>query len=444
MHGQKPREIAARVLRRREDRLDFVEQLLAEELKDSGLTPADRSLVQELVFGVVRWQATLDWLIARRTSGRSQKPGLRVLLRLGLYQLFWLDRIPDHAAVNETVAMARRSGLAGQSGFVNALLRACTRERDAIRADLARLKVEDVPTGYSHPAWLVARWTARRGPEATLRLLEWNNTAPRVFARLNTLRADTAALLARWKTEGVEFEPDAPRWDWCGEGLVFELRSHPSLASLGSFQDGWFYVQDPSTLLSVAVLDPQPGERILDACAAPGGKTTLIAQRMRNEGSVVARDTAPERLELVRENCTRLGVTCVTCTTTAVTPGTTPAGGLFDRVLVDAPCSNTGVLRRRLDLRWRVQPSELERLRKEQLILLSAAAEAVRPGGALVYSTCSLEPEENTGVVSSFLRDHASFTLELERELSPDSDGCDGGFVARLRRSAAPEGGAAG
>ena len=198
-----------------------------------------------------------------------------------------------------------------------------------------------------------------------------------------------------------------------------------------SFKEGLFYIQDPSTLLAVAELDPKPGESILDLCAAPGGKTTFIAQRMQNRGRITAQDVQPERLELIRENYARLGVTCVEASAAPSGVLVNPAKK-FDRILVDAPCSNTGVMRRRIDLRWRIQPEEIQRLRTEQLALLTQAAPRLKPGGTLVYSTCSLEPEENSEVVKEFLAAHAQFKLEQERELLPFADAVDGAYVAKL------------
>jgi 16S rRNA (cytosine967-C5)-methyltransferase len=254
---------------------------------------------------------------------------------------------------------------------------------------------------------------------------------------------DAGDLLARWRDENVEY--DFVRRDWLEENLVFELKSHPPLNSLASFRDGWFYIQDPGTLLAVCMLGPQPGETILDFCAAPGGKTTFIAQLMNNQGRIVAQDVSEERLKWIRENCTRLGVTCVEVLerrsptrpvgvqASACAPNTLKRElQQFDRVLVDAPCSNTGVMRRRVDLRWRTQPEEIERLRAAQLDLLRQAATQLKPGGILVYSTCSLEPEENSEVVKQFLSGHADFKLESERELLPFVDQVDGAFVAAL------------
>jgi 16S rRNA (cytosine967-C5)-methyltransferase len=451
VNGEKPREIAASVLARRRAGGEFTETLLERALAVASLSSADRGLCHELVFGVVRWQATLDWLIAQKTQGRPQKPGLQDLLRLGLYQIFWLDRIPDHAAVHETVEMAKRAGFGPQSGFVNAVLRGFLRESAATKALLADLRrgeenpeTEDssvktlnarLAIGWSQPEWLVARWRERWGEDRLRSLLEWNNAPAKVYARVNTLRTDAGKLVEQWRAEDVDY--DFLTRDWTGENLVFELKSHPPLTTLESFRQGGFYIQDPGTLLAVRELDPRPGENVLDLCAAPGGKTTFMAQLMNNEGRIIACDLAEARLKLVRENCARLGIACVDVRSVEDVVEGGPAGARprFDRILVDAPCSNTGVLRRRVDLRWRIQPDEITRLRTTQLSLLRHAALLLKPGGVLVYSTCSLEPEENGEVVNQFLSGGGDFKLERQRELLPFADGVDGAFVARLSKS---------
>jgi 16S rRNA (cytosine967-C5)-methyltransferase len=422
--GQKPREIAVRLLQRRPGG-HYLEHLLDNALARTQLSPADRHLCQELVYGIRRWQATLDWLIARKTGNRTQKSLLQNLLRLGLYQIFWLDRIPHHAAVHETVQLARQSGFGPQAGFVNAVLRGYLREFDATRQLLAQLKVSQPPLGHSHPDWLAARWTQRWGPQRATQLMEWNNRPPAAFARVNTLKSDPAKLLAQWRQEDVAY--DFVRRDWLEENLLFELKSHPPLARLPSFQQGLFYLQDPSTLLAPRELDPQPGETVLDLCAAPGGKLSCLAQRMANQGQLLAHDTAPDRLKLIRENCARLGITCVA----SFNPQSPP---LFDRILLDVPCSNTGVMRRRVDLRWRLRPEDFEHLRATQLQLLRQGAALLRPGGCLVYSTCSLETEENQDAVTQFSIEHPGFKLERQRELLPFADNVDGAFVARFRQ----------
>jgi 16S rRNA (cytosine967-C5)-methyltransferase len=429
--GEKPREIAVRVLRRQADDSGFVEDLLEEELGRSPQPPLDRRLVQELVYGVIRWQATLDWLIQRKTEGRTQKIPLQILLRLGLYQIFWLDRIPEHAAVHETVELARQLGFGPQSGFINAVLRGYLRQRDATAGELQALKRENLAVGYSHPDWLCARWRPRWGDDKLRALLEWNNQPPPTFARLNRIKASEDTLAKQWETEGVLFTPR--QYDWTRPNTTFELRSHPPLVSLPSFQHGLFYIQDPSTLLAVQLLDPQAGEAILDLCAAPGGKTTYIAQLMENRGYIMAQDVDVRRRQLVRENCDRLGINIVYLSrgTTSVNPDLSEP---FHRVLVDVPCSNTGVMRRRVDLRWRIQPAELKRLAAAQLELLSRAAQQVKHGGVIVYSTCSLEPEENNELVQKFLAKNSGFSLDAERALFPFQDGVDGAYVARIIR----------
>jgi 16S rRNA (cytosine967-C5)-methyltransferase len=430
--AQKPREIAARILHQHARTGLFVDALLERELAAETLSPADRRLCQELVYGVVRWRATLDWLIARKTADRLPQPRLQDILRLGLYQIFWLDRIPDHAAVHETVELTKRLGLAAQAGFVNAILRSYLREAGLTRQLLRELQAAAPHLGWSHPEWLVRRWMDRWGPDLTRQLLHWNNTPARNYARVNLLKTDPGQLLERWRLkENVEY--DFFQRDWLEDNLVFELRHHPPLARLGSFREGWFYVQDPSTLLAVSSLQLQPGQRLLDWCAAPGGKTTYAAQILQNQGRILARDADPDRLQMLRENCERLGATCVD-----IVPADAPwpdwAREGFDRVLVDVPCSNTGVLRRRVDLRWRLQGEELQRLPSTQLDLLRQAAQHVRPGGLVLYSTCSLEPEENEHVVRAFLQTVPGFRLEYERILLPFVDGVDGAYVARLRR----------
>lgn len=432
MRRQTPREIAARVLRRHEVTGQFAESALEHELGLAPLGPRDRGLAQELVYGAVRWQATLDWLIAQKADRRPPDGSVRALLQLGLYQLFWLNRIPDHAAVFETVELARELVGEGVAAFVNAVLRGFLREYEATRGALEALKRSDPPTGWSHPAWLVRAWTQRWGEEAAQRLLEWNNSPAPTYVRINTLQTRPEKVIEKWRmTENVEY--DFGRWDWIPENTVFKLKKHPPLEKLETFRRGAYYIQDPSTLLAVKLLDLQAGDRVLDACAAPGGKTTYIAQVLEDDGEIVAEDMSSSRLELVQANCRRLAVVSVETRLTTSTGQVLPE---FDRALVDAPCSNTGVLRRRLDARWRTRPEGLRELASQQLELLTRTANRVRPGGTLVYSTCSLEPDENGAVVEQFLAARPDYRLISQRTLLPHVDGVDGAFAARLDRHA--------
>jgi len=408
-----------------------IESILARQLRSAALSSVDTGLCRELVSGCVRWRRLLDWLIERATNGREQKPAVREILRLGLYQIFFLNRIPEHAIVDESVRLAKAEKCLGQAGFINAMMRRFLREREQIIRDIADLQEERPALGQSHPDWLFEQWEQRWGREKTIRLMEWNNQPAPTCARVNRLLTDPDQLAKRWEDEGVETTPiDC---DWAQPDSLFRLRKHPPLESLVSFRDGLFYIQDPSTLLSVALLDPQPGQAVLDLCAAPGGKTCHIAERMNNDGQLSAIDTSESRLGLLRENCDRMKVTCATL---GQADDITAGEARFDRVLVDVPCSNTGVMRRRLDLRWRLSPAQAKLLADEQLGLLGQAAAHTKPDGQLVYSTCSIDPEENGQLVTRFLEANPGWQLADERALHPVEDHTDGAYAAHLTRRA--------
>jgi 16S rRNA (cytosine967-C5)-methyltransferase len=414
------RELALDLLNRWLRSQDLADELLEDALGTSSLSESDRGFVMELFYGCIRQQLPLKFLLARLVD-KPPRPVIANILRLGLYQLFFL-RTPAHAAVNESVALARKRGGEPEAKFVNAVLRRAGREHNALRAELQATRETEPWIYYSHPQWLWKRWAARLGRDSTVALCEWNNQPPPIYIRINTLKA-------AGRPSEIAAEPT-------DNTLCWRVTNASGLFRTRSFLNGEFYVQDPSTLTAVDVLDPQPGESVLDMCAAPGGKTTYIAQRMQNRGRIIAADSINSRLALVGENCRRLGVQIAA---TLACEGTRLdhclRGEEFDRVLVDAPCSNTGVLRRRADLRWRIEEKEITRLAELQAKLLDAAAKFTKRDGILVYSTCSLEREENESVVDVFLAAHAGFTLETTRALFPPRDGVDGAFVARFRRA---------
>ena len=421
-----PREIVFKLLCEWETGRGAADELLHAALQGSPLPARDRALVTELFYGCLRQRAALDWLMAQKAK-RPPKPDVAALARLGLYQLFFLDRVPAHAAVNSTVELAKHGSSERLAGFLNGLLRNAQRDRAALASALAR---QPLAVRCSHPDWLVARWVARYGEAETRSLLDWNNRPPKLFARVNTMRTTTEALLAKWREAGVEAE--LANTPLCSIPMI-EVRAAESAERLPGFAEGEFYIQDPSTLLAVKLLDAQPGERVLDACAAPGGKTTCLAQMMQDRGEIVAEDASAQRLKQVVTNCARLGITCVSARPTSEAD----AGETwFDRALVDVPCSNTGVLRRRADARWRLRVDDMERLGAEQFRLLQAAARRVKRGGALVYSTCSLEPEENQHVVEAFVKSNPQFTQDCHIDTFPPRDGMDGVFAAKLIRAA--------
>lgn len=435
MPFEKPRQIAVDTLSRHRGSGSFIEDKLGRVLDENDLKSHDRRLLQEIVLGCIRWRATLDHLIDQRIEHRDLKERLRVVLRVGVYQLFWLDRIPDHAIAHETVELARSSGFERHAGFVNAVMRNFIRDKFATRARLKELRRHEPALGWSHPQWLVDRWRTRFNDHDLGRLLKWNNTPPAAHARVNRLRTNPETLVELWRKENVAY--DFLNFDWVPENTCFALHDLPALNRLDSFRKGFFYVQDPSTLLAVSLLDPQPGELILDLCSAPGGKLGIIAERLNHTGQIIACDLNESRLRLIRQNCERLGVAHATpYTQEELTNYEKNEGAPFDRVLLDAPCSNTGVMRRRVDLRWRVTADEITRLAGVQSDLLQQAARLTRSGGRLVYSTCSIEPEENEQQVERFLAAHPNFTLKEQRQLMPHVDGVDGAFAAVLEHAA--------
>ena len=405
----------------------FAEALLDEHLREIPLASNDRALCHEIVYGSIRWRRTLDHLIDRRSDTRKQPDAVRILLRIGLYQLFWLDRIPVHAAVNETVGLANKFGISRQRGFINAVLRRYSRESEKTKTLLTDLRAENPALGCSHPDWLVESWNRQFGNENTNALLKWNNQPARNFARVNTLNTTSEDLRARWNEERIEFQPiSLPQLP---KDMFFELSSGPIPTGLQSFHEGDFYIQDPSTALACTMLDPQPNDEILDYCAAPGGKTTLLAQLANDQAKIVAHDLHPNRLERVRENCERLGVKSVT---EFASPESGLNGRIFDKILVDAPCSNTGVMRRRVDLRWRLSADEITRLAQEQLKLVLEAATFLKPDGKLIYSTCSVDSAENEELVSGLEKE--GFNVGNQASLKPFHDRVDGAFAASLTR----------
>jgi 16S rRNA (cytosine967-C5)-methyltransferase len=416
------RELALDLLNRWPKSRLLADELLERSLAESTLSGPNRAFVMELFYGCLRRKLSLDFLLGQLAT-KAPRPIVADVLSLGLYQLFYL-KTPAHAAVNETVALAKTRTGETEAKFVNAVLRRAQRESDALLARLGDTREGEPWIYYSHPEWLWNRWAARFGRESTAALCDWNNQPPALYLRVNTLKTSAKPV-------------DVPA-DPTGHPLCWRVTDTAGLFRPRSFANGEFYVQDPSTLAAVDVLDPQAGDAVLDMCAAPGGKTTYIAQKMQNRGRIIAADSTSSRLALVGENCRRLGVEIVA---TLACEGTRLdrclRGEEFDRVLVDAPCSNTGVLRRRADLRWRLTEEEIVRLGALQTELIESAAKFTKRGGVLVYSTCSLEPEENEGVVEAFLTSHKEFTIETTRSLFPPRDGMDGAFVAKFRRTGA-------
>lgn len=431
------RAVALEVLRLAKRRQGYAQELLEAHCDD--LSPADRRLTYTLVLGTIRRVATLDALIRPFLTKpiADMHPDTLDLLRLGAYQLVLLDGIPAHAAVHETVELTPDV----VKKFVNAILRkvagvvtcdwaddvgsnAVPTERGNYRLLHEPLlphpfdePLEYLSAAFSFPHWLMERWITRFGPRECVRLGFWFNDPPPIWLRINTNVVNRADILSRISGEAGE-HPQSIR-----------LTENMAIRDIPGFANGHFAVQDHSSMLVASALNPQPGWHVLDLCAAPGGKTTHLAELMRQQGKITACDLVPERLQTVTSLCQQLGTKIVT--TVPIPEGTPAPMGPFDSALVDAPCSNTGVLGRRPEVRWRIRPEEFAHLAKLQTKLLNDAMDRVRPGGVVVYSTCSIEPDENEGVVQAVLKSRTDWKLAKEHTSKPGQPS-DGGYWARL------------
>lgn len=436
----KTRDQAAEMLYRAE-RGEFVDVLL--EKARPRFSQRDNAFILELVNGVLRNRAYIDYALDTFSERPIEKTDAwtRNVLRLGAYQILFLDRVPVSAAVDTSVEIAKRRGR--KSGYVNGLLRSLARNKKDIRPPSQEDIVKYLSIFYSHPEWLVRRWHERYGRERTELLLASANSPSPLTVRANLLRTSREGLRSSLEADGAivretSFSPSG-----------IEIISSPGLRNLSAYEKGWFVVQDEAAQLVSMILGPKPGETVLDACAAPGGKTTHIAELMNNTGSVIALEADAERAVRIDENSERLGITIIQ---TVIGDAADYKGGPFDRILIDAPCSGLGVLRRHPDGRWTKEEGTVLEHQVLQKKVLDNCSGLLKPGGVLVYSTCTTEPEENEEVIEEFLKDRSEiFRLDDPRPYLPagavrlvDDRGffrtwptapeMDGFFAARLLR----------
>ncbi len=386
---------------------DYAESLIERHARRRQLAAADRALLQAILFAVLRHRRLLDHWIGVLRRGRLDSE-TRDVLRVGLAQILLLG-IPDHAAVNETVGCAKSA----TRGLVNAVLRRAIDTRGALMEEIPGLPPA---VAHSHPDWLWEKWEGRFGADAALALMEWNNRPAETFFRTNPLAPAPEGPLPGTPVGGA---PGFHRLD--------------GAPPAGLLASGAIYIQDPATRHSVDLLAPEPGERVLDACAAPGGKAFLIAAALGGGGSLVCTDSNEKRLPRLRENLRRLH--CGNAETARhdwLHPAPAEWRGAFDAILLDVPCSNTGVIRRRVDVRWRLGPDDIATVRRTQARILANAVPCLRPGGRVVYSTCSIEPEENDDLIAEALAAHPSLRLAATRAAFSFRDGTDGAFAALL------------
>ncbi|MFZ7103116.1 MAG: 16S rRNA (cytosine(967)-C(5))-methyltransferase RsmB [Peptococcaceae bacterium] len=407
----------------------------------------DKGLATELVYGCVKYQGFLDWVINQFAKPQVEKmaPWIRNIIRLGLYQIIHLDKVPVSAAVNESVKLAKKYGHQGTVKFVNGILRNIARNKENLKyPSLEKEPGEHIRILYSFPGWLVGRWLQDYGLEDTVKMCAYFNEPSPLWIRTNTLKVSREELCVFLKARGITFaySSKAP------EGL--KLLNTVEIGRIREFQEGLFTVQDESSMVVSHVVAPEEGQAFLDVCSGPGGKTSHLAQLMNNTGKILAFDVHQHRLELIQETCRRLGITNVITGLKDARYLAEIIAEPVDGALVDAPCSGLGVLGRRPDARWRKKPQDIIELQAMQKAILAETAKLVKPGGTLVYSTCTITKEENQDVVTEFLQKNGDFYPddELRRFLPYPASDCregwiqflpfkhrtDGFFIARLKR----------
>jgi 16S rRNA (cytosine967-C5)-methyltransferase len=437
------RGVAVRILNRVERSDSYLDRVLDAELRGTELSDLDKGLLTEIVHGVLRWQNKLDWVLNGFSHGNFQKSEVNIknTLRVALYQILFLDRVPHAAAVNEAVELIKRIRGEKVGGLVNAVLRNIIRNLEGIRyPDPNEDKVQYLSVMYSHPHWMVKRWVKRLGDDETQKLLVANNERPSLSLRINKLKAQPGEFLTMLDQQHIQYSGSTHI------DFFVKVKSLTRIGQMDSFRRGFFTIQDESAILPCLMLAPQPGERVIDLCAAPGGKTTAMAEMMKNEGEIIAVDKYEIKLSFIKAACDRLGLRNVKL---LAVDASTLESDQADKVLLDVPCSGLGVLTKKPDIKWKRDITDIIKLAKMQGDFIANAARLVKPGGVLVYSTCTTEPEENQEIVKQFLMKHPEFTVEDARqyvshdlvngdgfvETYPHRDGMDGSFAVRLRKA---------
>lgn len=437
-----PREAALLILEQIFLKGAYANLALAKGLRQAALSPVDRKLATELVYSTVKTMGTLDWYLEKVVNRPLRKldPRILVILRMGAYQILHLTRIPDSAACNESVKLAKQQIHQGAGNLVNGALRQLIRTKDQWKfPEGPDHELERIALEYCHPEWLVRRWKFRYGLENAIKLCQFDNARPVFSFRVNTLRNTRDELQKKMAAAGIAVHPS----EWSEDGLLCDHWN--SLDDLLEQFGHDIYIQDESSMLDGAVLNPKPGERVMDLCSAPGGKTTHLAQKMQDKGEILAFDLYDHKLKLVEENARRLGMHCIHTQKYDGTVYNPEWEQWADKVLVDAPCSGLGVLNRRTEARWTKDERKLSQFPPLQKKILENAARYVKPGGRLLYSTCTLEQDENTRVRRWFLENHPEFapvpfahprTGERVDELQilPQNDGINGFYLALFER----------
>jgi 16S rRNA (cytosine967-C5)-methyltransferase len=407
-----PRHTALTVLNTLDQKDKTLDRVLLELPQgDDYLSMRDRALLSAIVYGVLRWRGRLDHIIAFFSNSPLHKiqPVVLNILRLGLFQIIFLDRVPDSAAVNTSVNLTRQTRNSRATGFVNALLRrAAVNAQKVPFATFQQDPLTFLTAAQSIPVWIAKRWLERFSAENIISLCKAINTIPPITLRANTLKINRQQLLGALESEVEHLEPTS----YAPDGVKIR-NPQKAIPRLNAYKKGWIQVQDEAAQLVSLLLDPQPGESILDACSGMGGKTAHLAQLMRNRGMITAVDNRPKKLQQLDTEMQRLGISIVNVACQDLQlPREENQQANFDRILLDAPCSGLGVLRRNPDIKWNSSPERLDRLARVQKQILENLSVRLKPGGILVYTVCSLEPEENEAVIEDFLNKNADFVID--------------------------------
>lgn len=400
------RELAMDILTRVEQEGAYSNILLNQSLQKLQLDRVEAGFATELVYGTIQRLNTIDYYLGQFVAKGMAKlaPWVRNLLRLSFYQIYYLDRIPPHAAVNEAVNLAKRKGHQGISGMVNGVLRNVLRQKETLQLPTNLSPTEHIALMHSHPEWMVKQWVEQYGEEATVAMCAANNEAPRVSIRVNRMKHERAELIDQLAAASVEARPS----ELAPSGVI--VTSGGNMALTDWFQQGDISIQDESSMLVAEALNPANGMRVLDCCAAPGGKTAHVAELMNDTGEIHANDVHPHKQKLIADQAARLGLSSIrTKVSDALTLSQSFQPASFDRILLDAPCSGLGVIRRKPDLKWAKNPHEIQEIAALQAQLLNEVHTLLKPGGILVYSTCTVAPEENIQMVEQFLAKHPEF-----------------------------------
>lgn len=442
------RELASAILSKVETQNAYADILLDQTLRTRNLDERDRALLTELTYGTLRWRGAIDVRLARhlRRPLADVDAWVKNLLRLSCYQLYYLDRIPQYAAVNEAVELAKTRGGRKVAGFVNGVLRHLLKEPPAGAETTTDDSIPSLAGSCSHPEWLVRRWLKEFGAPEARALMRANNERSPLILRVNSRRCTRDELLDRLQSRGIE----ATATSFSPQGIA--LPSVGAVERIPGFPEGYFQVQGEASQLVGYLLSPLPGERILDACAAPGGKTTHIAELMQDYGELIAVDISGRGVERICRNVFRLGLQSVRALRgDASAPSGEITAAPYDRILVDAPCSGLGTLRAHPEIKWRRVESDIQRLSGLQLEILGKVSASLKPGGVLIYATCTLTKDENELNVARFLAEHREFELQdaaryLPQQAQhmvhskyfqalPQRDNTDGFFAARMRKA---------